>query len=143
MVKRRIEEEDVLPPFSEGPALESEMDVLEPQNEIIEDDLDSGDSEDLFGSDMERDYRARPEQDLYDLDNLDDEDYDQMDATTRLLVEEKLKRRDRDRLRQEGRGPSAFWDVDSEDDLGRRLPIRRRHRPQVDLDDIEADAVTL
>ena len=57
-----------------------------------------------------RDYRENERLDRYDLASADGEEFEQMDMTTRQLVEAKLKRRDRERARLEGRLPPAFLD---------------------------------
>jgi DNA replication licensing factor MCM2 len=57
-----------------------------------------------------RDYKENERQDRYDMESADDEDYDSIDMETRQLVEAKLRRRDRERARLEGRLPPAFLD---------------------------------
>lgn len=51
------------------------------------------------------DYRPMPALDRYDNEDLDDEDYDAMDAQDRVAAEQALRRRDRDegRVRRDDR----------------------------------------
>ncbi|KAJ3078307.1 hypothetical protein HK102_004594, partial [Quaeritorhiza haematococci] len=129
---------------SDGEEIVDEFGVDDLPNEIPDDidDVEEGDDEgeDLFGEDMDRDYRENERLDQYDIDNLDDGDYESMDAETRQLVEEKLRRRDREQARLEGRLPAAFMD-DDEDDDDRPLIRRRRRRGRfgddLDLGDLD------
>ena len=66
-----------LPPF------EDEDLLGEPRNE----DEDEEDGEELFGDNMERDYRAMPGLDRYDGDVLDEDDYDMMSEGDRAAAE--------------------------------------------------------
>lgn len=99
----------------------------------LDDDDDEG--EDLFGEDIDRDYRENPLLDHYEVDSdIDREVHDDIDVVTRRLVEAKLDRRDR----EEGRLPRAFLDAEdeegNEDDMD--MPLRRRHRKRKDGPDV-------
>ncbi|KAI8997949.1 MCM2/3/5 family-domain-containing protein [Gaertneriomyces semiglobifer] len=70
-----------------------------------------------------------------------------MDMETRQLVEAKLRRRDREEARREGRLPAAYMDDDDGDDLEGPMPVRRRRKQRLDPDfpmdldgDVEAPA---
>ncbi|KAL7666752.1 DNA replication licensing factor MCM2 [[Candida] zeylanoides] len=134
-----------LPPSS--PAIPF-ADDLEEDDEIHNDVADLNASDEEEGEDLmenlENDYKQNENQDHYDLGdgNIDDEDYDAMDAATRRKIDEQLNRRDqilgaagsRNRSRQH-----AFLDdvdIDGADDVEDTneygLPIQRRRRRQYD-----------
>jgi DNA replication licensing factor MCM2 len=74
---------------------------------------------------LQRDYRERAEEDFYDLENIDDAEYEDLDPEARRLVEAKLNRRDKELARRGGLSkPPAF--LDSEDEPEFTLPTRRR-----------------
>ncbi|TPX32369.1 hypothetical protein SmJEL517_g04518 [Synchytrium microbalum] len=106
-------------------------------NDIHDEEDEDDEGEDLFGDNLAADYQENERLDRYDGElNIDDEDYDEMDMADRLAINAKLNRRDREAARREGRG-DAFGD--SDDDDHRELPMIRRHRRQIDLEDEEAD----
>ena len=55
------------------------------------------DGEELFGDNLEQDYRAIPALDRYDAEVMDEEDYEGMTVEERLAAEAALKRRDAER----------------------------------------------
>ena len=123
-----------LPPFEE-----EELIAGEPQNEEEEDD----DGEELFGDNMENDYRAMPALDRYDPNILDEGDYDMMSEADRAAAEAAMRKRDRDlgvpadgRMRR-----GLLYDEDDDEDE----PARRRRRLAADraaegrIDDDEED----
>ncbi|KAJ3328634.1 MCM DNA helicase complex subunit [Blyttiomyces sp. JEL0837] len=122
-------------------ALEAnEIDELEdlPDDELLD---EPEDGVDLFGSDIEKDYKQNPELDRFDERDIDDEDYDEMDPEARLIAEERMRRRDREQARREGRLPAAFLDDDDEDmDRPTRARRRRRNELQSDMDFDDAEA---
>ncbi|RKO92165.1 MCM2/3/5 family-domain-containing protein [Blyttiomyces helicus] len=64
-----------------------------------------------------------------------------MEAEQRRLVEAKLRRRDREEARRDGRLPAAYMD-DEDDELDGPMPTRRRRKPQdsdVDFEDEEPE----
>ncbi|CAF0725419.1 unnamed protein product [Brachionus calyciflorus] len=66
-------------------------------NEVLGDTAnveEEDDGEDLFGDNMEDDYRPVPELDKYDGEGLDQEDYDDMDIEDRIRAEREMKKRD-------------------------------------------------
>jgi hypothetical protein len=67
------------------------------------------------------------------LTNIDDDDYDNMDAADRAAVEARLNRRDAEIMRREGRMADAFMDG-IDDDAENPLPTRRRHRRLYEAD---------
>lgn len=58
-------------------------------------DEEDDDGEELFGDNMEDDYRPRPELDSYDPALLDDDEYDNMSESDRRHAEREMAKRDR------------------------------------------------
>eukprot|EP00743_Colponemidia_sp_Colp-15_P001012 GILK01001118.1.p1 GENE.GILK01001118.1~~GILK01001118.1.p1 ORF type:complete len:891 (+),score=144.69 GILK01001118.1:49-2721(+) len=116
-------------PHSTSDASEAaeDPDILE-DNEIVEED--EGDGEDLLGDAMEEDYKAIPELDVYDDVDMDNQEYDDMDVDTRLRVEAKLARRDREKAKREGRLPAALMEDDDDEEESRRKRRRRERQQQ-------------
>ncbi|KAJ2388401.1 MCM DNA helicase complex subunit, partial [Coemansia sp. RSA 2559] len=79
---------------------EGEMLALEEEDE----------GEDLFGPNMDRDYRYNEKLDAYDGEMLDETEFAQMDAGERARVEARLRRRDYEegRVQTKSRIPLAF-----------------------------------
>ncbi|CAM0139684.1 MCM DNA helicase complex subunit [Umbelopsis sp. WA50703] len=127
-----------LPPSSPAPFF-SDLGYRDEEEEVsneIPEDVDEEEDDDgidLFGSDMENDYREDSIRDRYDLTNIDDDDYDNMDAADRAAVEARLNRRDAEIMRREGRMADAFMDG-IDDDAENPLPTRRRHRRLYEAD---------
>ena len=76
----------ILPPF------EDEDLIGEPRNEEEEEE----DGEELFGDNMENDYRPMPALDRYDPNILDEDDYDMMSESDRAAAEASMRKRDRE-----------------------------------------------
>lgn len=108
-----------LPPFED----ESEILGADRENEA---DVEEVDGEELFGDNMEADYRPIPELDVYEGSMLDQSEYDAMSETDRLSAEAALRRRDREegRVGQLRRGLLYDESSDEEDRTGR--PSRKR-----------------
>ncbi|CUM65266.1 uncharacterized protein PRCAT00002899001 [Priceomyces carsonii] len=128
-----------LPPSS--PALPFDNDEEDEIHNDIEDlnPSDEEEGEDLLDN-MENDYRRNESQDHYDLGdgNIDDEEYEEMDAATRRRIDQQLNKRDTLFGGENGhrsRG-QAFLDDEGEglDDMGEvdqyGLPVQRRRRRQ-------------
>ncbi|KAK6458959.1 DNA replication licensing factor, MCM2 component [Scheffersomyces xylosifermentans] len=139
-----------LPPSS--PAIPFDM-AQEDQEEIYNDVADLNPSDEEEGEDlmdnMELDYRSRAEQDRYDLSDIDDGEYEAMDAAERRRIDEQMNRRDA-LLKSTGSRQQAFLEDDDDDDRDQEmdqfgLPIQRRRRRQYDddqdemLDEVEID----
>jgi DNA replication licensing factor MCM2 len=109
-----------LPPF------EDEELLGEPRNEEEEED----DGEELFGDNLENDYRPMPGLDRYDPEALDDDDFNMMSESDRAAAEAALRQRDRaEGRRADGRmRRGLLYDEDDEDDE----PARRRRRLAAD-----------
>lgn len=124
----------VMPPSS---PFDDDVDEVgfDENDEIIREDIDDIDElaeeeagEDLFGDNMEDDYRRAGEQDTYDAVNIDDDEYDELGAAERRKIDERLNRRDA-ALGRGGRNRD-LGDAFLEDDDAAEIPTRtrRRHR---------------
>ncbi|XP_064213891.1 DNA replication licensing factor Mcm2 [Tribolium castaneum] len=84
--------------------------------------MEEEEGEELFGDNMENDYRPMPHLDRYDERNLDDEEYEMMSIGDRMAAEEALRRRDREMgiIRRDDR--ELFYD-ESDDEAD---PRRKR-----------------
>jgi len=83
------------------------------------------DGENLFGDNMENDYRPMPNLDRFDPEMLDDEDLDAMSEGDRRAAEQLMNKRDRDEGRAGGRMRRGLEAYDEEDE---DEPQRRRRR---------------
>lgn len=130
-----------LPPSS--PAIPFEEEEEEIHNDVTDLNPLDDEGEDLLEN-MENDYKENTTQDHYDLgDNIDDEEYEAMDAATRRRIDEQLDRRDElMKGASVGRERSqAFLDDGEPDDVNELgMPIqRRRRRRQYEEDDFMED----
>ncbi|ODM98345.1 DNA replication licensing factor mcm2, partial [Orchesella cincta] len=87
-------------------------------------DESESEGEDLFGNNMERDYRPISHQDRYDPNMLDDSDVSEVSLQTRLEAERQMRVRDRQEGRSRGARKGLLYD-DDEDDM---LPTSRKRR---------------
>ncbi|ODV79938.1 MCM-domain-containing protein [Suhomyces tanzawaensis NRRL Y-17324] len=133
-----------LPPSSPAIPFEQPDEEDEIHNDIADlNPSDEEEGEDLMNN-LERDYRERADQDHYDLGdgNIDDDQYEEMDAASRRRIDEQLNRRD-EILGGSGRSRRhAFLDEDLDEDMDDSmdqygLPIQRRRRR--DYDDLDHD----
>ncbi|ODQ64307.1 MCM-domain-containing protein [Nadsonia fulvescens var. elongata DSM 6958] len=130
----------------QGPPSSPPLDPFEPLEELHDDIIDDLDEEaeeeageDLFGENLEADYRANALQDTYDLgdQNIDDEnEYDELDLSERRRVDAALNQRDRI-LGPRGGLPDAF--LDDADGDSSTLPTQRRRRHQYDDEPMMSD----
>ncbi|KAG0038931.1 MCM DNA helicase complex subunit [Podila clonocystis] len=132
-----------IPPSSPVMGSSPPMPLSDPDEEgLVGDEMisdlenEEGEGEDLYGSDMEKDYAENSERDQYDPEHIDDEEFDSMDPAQRAQVEALLARRDAEAARAAGRIPEAFMDDDGE---GLNVVHRRRRVHEQDLmeDDLE------
>eukprot|EP00043_Microstomoeca_roanoka_P004604 m.50719 g.50719 ORF g.50719 m.50719 type:complete len:889 (-) comp12568_c0_seq1:304-2970(-) len=119
------------PPASEGYRFEDETEDI--RREVSEDgDVppeDEDEGEELFGDDMERDYRVIPELDTYDPSMLDESEQRELSLTARIRLERQLAKRDAEeamRVRGKTRLPAGLGFGDDEEDDTGELPRRRR-----------------
>jgi DNA replication licensing factor MCM2 len=105
----------------------------------LDDDAEEAAGIDLFADDFEKDYRTR-ENDAYEGADIDDQEYDELDAASRRELERRLNARDREARR---RLPNAFLqDEDDEgglDQLVGRTNRRRRHHFDEERDDMDME----
>lgn len=100
-----------------------------------EDEEDDG--EELFGDNMENDYRSMPALDRYDAENLDDEDYDAMSVETRAAAEAALRQRDREEGRLRRDDQDLLYDESDEENAGLPRSKRRRAAEKAALGSVE------
>ncbi|XP_018331325.1 DNA replication licensing factor Mcm2 isoform X2 [Agrilus planipennis] len=103
-------------PVQDFEPFEDEADILGDMSQADDAMQEEEEGEELFGDNMEADYRHIPELDTYDIDNLDTEEYDELSPTARLAAERELQRRDRERgiIRRDDR--ELFYDKTDEED---------------------------
>ncbi|KAF2274845.1 MCM-domain-containing protein [Westerdykella ornata] len=141
--KRGREDDDLpssaaLPPSSPPPSSppipamdDEDIDPMDYEDDLLRDpdDLDEEveerDGIDLFNEDFERDYGTR-ENDAYEAQDIDDQEYDELDPAARRELERRLNARDREARRHM---PTA-WLADDDEGLEglTRQPRRRRNR---------------
>lgn len=80
-------------PVEDFEPFENEDEILGDTTVRQEDEEDDG--EELFGDNMENDYRPRPELDRYDEALLDEDDYSDISDSERRAAEVEMSRRDR------------------------------------------------
>ncbi|XP_068598516.1 DNA replication licensing factor MCM2 [Brachionichthys hirsutus] len=110
-----------LPPF------EDESEGLLGEGLLPGEDEEDGDGEDLIGDGMERDYRAIPALDRYEVEglDLDEEELSELSPGARAAAEEAMRRRDRERGVSGRLRRGLLYDSDDEDD---ERPAARRRR---------------
>lgn len=113
--------EEPLSPF------EDERDALLGNESVV---MEEEEGEELFGDNMERDYRPLPHLDVYDENVVDDEDYEAMPADARAAAEREMRKRDRQEALSQGRmRPGLLYDESEEDETAPPLSSRRRREP--------------
>ena len=121
------------------PAFENEDDLIGMGGDQADDD-DEGDGENLFGDDMEADYRANPELDRFDPNLLDEEEYEALSEGERRAAEASMRKRDREEGRNDGRrgmGRTLIYDDEDEEEGPRRQ--RRRMAEMAAMEEDVAD----
>ncbi|XP_055387678.1 DNA replication licensing factor Mcm2 [Condylostylus longicornis] len=100
-----------------------EFEPFEDEEEILGDHTihneEEEDGEELFGDNMENDYRPMPELDRYDPNLLDEEDYSDMDIDERQAAEAEMRRRDRAMGIHRDDRELGFDQSDDEDEIPR------------------------
>ncbi|WAR25901.1 MCM2-like protein [Mya arenaria] len=104
-----------LPPF------EDDSELLDDDNQVVEEE----DGEELFGDQMERDYRAIPELDVYDRGVMDEDDYSDLSESQRAAAERDMRQRDKEEGRLTGRMRRDESDEDEEDRPRKRRAAER------------------
>lgn len=118
-----------------------DFEPFENEDEILGDhtirDEEEEDGEELFGDNMENDYRPMPELDRYDPDMLDEEDYDELSQGERQAAEAEMRRRDRAQGIHRDDRDLVFDDDDEDDDAGPRG--KRRAGEKAAIGEVEED----
>ncbi|XP_052781535.1 DNA replication licensing factor mcm2-like [Mya arenaria] len=115
-----------LPPF------EDDSELLDDDNQVVEEE----DGEELFGDQMERDYRAIPELDVYDRGVMDEDDYSDLSESQRAAAERDMRQRDKEEGRLTGRmRRGLMYDESDEDEEDR--PRKRRAAERAAEGDME------
>lgn len=116
------------PPGRDLPPFEDESELLggvgNEDDDVRRDDEQEEDGEELFGDNMEDDYRAIPALDTYDPQMLDDSEYSALSESDRRAVEEQMRQRDRAEGRVTGRMRRGLLYDESSSEADR--PVRRR-----------------
>jgi len=106
-------------PGRDLPAFENEDDLLGGMGN--NDEEEEGEGENLFGDDLERDYRAMPHLDTFDPDLLDEDEYEALSEGERQAAEASMRKRDREEGRGEGRmRRGLLYDDDEEEPRARK-----------------------
>merc|ERR1739838_638946 len=121
-------------PGRDLPAFEDESEF---QGNAPVDEEDEGD--DLFGDNMENDYRVIPELDTYDQDNLDDSEYSAMSGGDRNAAEAAMRRQDREEGRTTGRMRRGLLYGESDDEDDDRPARKRRMAERAVEGDVQDD----
>ncbi|GIY51642.1 DNA replication licensing factor mcm2 [Caerostris darwini] len=114
-------------PMTSSPA--RDLPAFEDESELIgglgdDDQVMEEDGEELFGDNLEADYRAIPGLDRYDPDLVDDSEYSALSDGDRQAAEDEMRRRDREEGRGLGRMRRGLvYDSDEDED---HRPVRRR-----------------
>ncbi|GFY75172.1 DNA replication licensing factor Mcm2 [Trichonephila inaurata madagascariensis] len=115
---------------------------MEDESELIggageDQEMEEEDGEELFGDNMEADYRVIPGLDRYDPDIMDDSEYSALSEGDRQAAEEEMRRRDREEGRGLGRMRRGLL-FDSDDEEEER-PVRRRRLAERAAEGVAAD----
>lgn len=113
-----------LPPFED----ESEMD----QNGVVEEEEDG---EELFGDNLEQDYRPIPALDVYDQEGLDEEDYSDISESQRAAAEREIRQREKEEGVPFGRMRRGLMYEDSDEE--EEAPRKRRRAEKAAEGDVE------
>ena len=96
----------------------------------IDEDGEDEDGEELFGDNMEEDYKAIPELDHYDSQYLDERDYSELSLADRINAETEMKVREKaeGRVRGKRRKGLDLFDASSELDDVRATALKKRRQ---------------
>ncbi|XP_055607559.1 DNA replication licensing factor Mcm2 [Uranotaenia lowii] len=114
-IDRRNFRSGMTSPVGDFEPFENEEEILG-DTTVREDNYDEDEEgEELFGDNMENDYRPVPHLDRYDLDELDQEDYSDISQGDRAAAEAEMRRRDRAAgIHRDDR--ELFYEKDDDDD---------------------------
>ncbi|XP_035227387.1 DNA replication licensing factor MCM2-like isoform X2 [Stegodyphus dumicola] len=122
-------------PARDLPAFEDESELIGGMGE--EEQVMEEDGEELFGDNLEADYRAIPALDRYDADILDDSEYSALSEGERRAAEEAMRQRDREEGRAVGRMRRGLLFDESDEEEER--PARRRRLAERAAEGVAAD----
>lgn len=97
------------------------------------------DGEELFGDQLEQDYRAIPALDRYDQEGLDEDDYSELSENQRQAAEREMRQRDREEgiLTGRMRRGLMYEESDEEDDAAPRKRRRAERAAEGEVEDEE------
>ncbi|XP_031617639.1 DNA replication licensing factor Mcm2 [Contarinia nasturtii] len=119
-----------------------DFEPFENEDEILGDttvrhDDEEDDGEELFGDNMENDYRPRPELDRYDMDQLDDDDFSDISEGDRRAAEREMNKRDRAMGIHRDERNLVYDQSDDEDEIPRLKRRAAEKAMEVDTEDAE------
>ncbi|XP_013421596.1 DNA replication licensing factor mcm2-like [Lingula anatina] len=109
-----------LPPF------EDESELLGETREEDEIQNEEEDGEELFGDNLERDYRAIPALDKYGSEGMDEGEYSDLSQGDRMAAEREMRKRDREQGLASGRMRRGLLYEESDEEEEERPSRRRR-----------------
>ncbi|KAI5709035.1 hypothetical protein M8J76_008691 [Diaphorina citri] len=117
---------------------DGDSDIIGAGSPLRVEDEDEGSGEELFGDNLENDYRPMPALDRYDHDQLDDSDYSVISADARAEAERALRRRDREQSMGGRRGDAdLLYESDEDEEAPRRKRRAAERAAEGDLGDEE------
>ncbi|XP_026679435.1 DNA replication licensing factor Mcm2 [Diaphorina citri] len=117
---------------------DGDSDIIGAGSPLRVEDEDEGSGEELFGDNLENDYRPMPALDRYDHDQLDDSDYSVISADARAEAERALRRRDREQAMGGRRGDAdLLYESDEDEEAPRRKRRAAERAAEGDLGDEE------
>ncbi|XP_058821808.1 DNA replication licensing factor Mcm2 [Topomyia yanbarensis] len=136
-IDRRNFRSGMTSPVGDFEPFENEEEILGDMT-IREDNYDEDeDGEDLFGDNMENDYRPVPHLDRYDIDNLDQENYSDISQTDRAAAEAEMRRRDRAAGIHRDDRELFYEKSDDEDDIPRAKRRAAEKAAEGEVEDTE------
>lgn len=122
-------------PVEDYEPFENEDEIL--GDTTVRNDEEDDDGEELFGDNMENDYRPRPELDFYDDRDLDEEAYSDISQGDRVAAEDEMRRRDRALGIHRDDRNLIYGDSDDDDDMPRQKRRAAEKAAEVETEDTE------
>lgn len=123
-------------PVEDFEPFENEDEILG-DTTVRQDDVEDDDGEELFGDNMENDYRPRPELDRYDEALLDEEVYSDISQEDRTAAEAEMRRRDRALGIHRDERDLIYGESDDEDEMPRLKRRAADKELEMETDDAE------
>lgn len=119
-----------------------DFEPFENEDEILGDttvrqDEEEEDGEELFGDNMENDYRPRPELDHYDMDQFDQDDYSDISQGDRRAAEREMGKRDRAMGIHRDERNLVYDESDEDDEIPRQKRRAAEKAMEVETEDGE------